>query len=367
MNIVLATSLDFNTVFPNFQSSVHQLSSALVPVAAVLCFAGLITAAIKAMHGNYMALFGKLITVAVIAAALGSVGTWTQQIVSGVDDLTTNQLGANPANVSQQFQALLASPTGQNTQGFWDKVMNPQATVAQAIAAVIIWITGKIAWLLRWWMTFAQAALLYFALALAPIFLGMFALDSMKQVGFRWTLGVVSIAIWPLGWAVADLMTQALLQRAADQSFVNAVGGNAGSTVTAFQTYVFILAVSIWVIITTIAAPVIISSAIMNGGAMIGQQLFGATVSGAASGVSMAGSMGSTAAMAAGGSAAMAAAGGGADGAGAGSGGGGGGGGAGGGGISSSASAGSAGIDASAPSTPRDVVGKAKALAAAMN
>ena len=114
-----------------------------------------------------------------------------------------------------------------------------------------------------WWSRLAQTGILYFALSLAPLFLGMFAIDSMKGVGFRWVLGVISICIWPLGWAVADIMTDGLLKNAANRDLIIAYGGTAAGGVAdqgnAVATYIFIIAASIWIIFSTVAAPLIIS------------------------------------------------------------------------------------------------------------
>lgn len=368
--ILLADASDFSSWFPDFATKVHTLSAAVVPVAAVLCFAGLVRASIAAMHGNYTQLFGKLVTVAAIAVAIGQIGSWTQQLAGGVNDLVVNQLNVNPANVSQEFQQILTSPSSQDSRGWWDKIMSPNATFAQAIAAVVVWLIGKIAWLIMWWSGIAQTSLLYFAISLAPIFLGMFAVDSMKQVGFRWALGVVSICIWPLGWAVADILTDGLLKNAANLDLVNATGGTAaagaGATANALQIYIVVLAASVWIIVSTIAAPVIISTAIISGGAMIGGQLFGAGVKGVNQGAAFAAntSMATSGGLA--GAAAIAGGGGGATASGGGGGTAGGTTGGGSAGTNRPASAGSAGVNASAPPTPIDVVAQAEAMAATL-
>ena len=359
--ILIADSgaVSFTTLFPDFISKVQSLSSALVPVAAVLCFAGLIFATLRFMQGDHMTLYKKLVAVAVIAVAIGSIWDWTSLIKDGVSDLVVNQLQADPSDVSNRFSTLLSSPLNQTGNGWWDAIFSPATTVADGISRLLIWIIGKTAWLIMWWSRLAQTAILYFALSLAPLFLGMYAIDAMKQVAFRWTLGMISVCIWPLGWAVADLMTDGLLKNAANHDLIIAYGGTAAGGLAdqgnAVATYIFIIAASIWIIFSTIAAPVIISKSIVSGGMMIGAQL----MSGAASAGQAAASK--AAGMAAGGASGAGVAGGAAGGAGAGSSAAGAGAGGGGG---ATASAGSAKVSAAAPATPTNVNAAAAAAAA---
>ncbi len=352
---MILANADFSTLFPDFLTGVQALSTTLVPVAAVLCFAGLVFATLRFMEGDKMTLYKKFVTVAVIAVAIGSIGDWSQQIVDAVSDLVTNTLHSDPSDVSNRFQAILAAnSTASGNTGWWSVIFSPSTTLADGVASLLVWLIGKTAWLIMWWSRLAQTAFLYFALSLAPLFLGMFAIDSMKGVGFRWVLGVISICIWPLGWAVADIMTDGLLKNAANQDLIAAYGGTAAGGVAdqanAVATYIFVIAAAIWVIFSTFAAPIIITKSIISGGAMIGAALFSAPVDAAKSAAGAANAMGTLTGATSGG----------------GGGGGGGGSGGGGGGGGATASAGSAKVNAAAPSTPSNVNAAAAAAAATL-
>lgn len=353
---MILANADFNTLFPDFVTGVQALSSTLVPVAAVLCFAGLVFATLRFMEGDRMKLYTKFVQIGVIVVAIGSIGEWSQQIMDGVNDLVVNTLHSDPADVSNRFQAILSTPaTTTGNSGWWNLIFAPSTTLADGVAVILVWLVGKTAWLIMWWSRLAQTAFLYFALSLAPVFLGMFAIDSMKGVGFRWVLGVISICIWPLGWAVADIMTDGLLKNAANQDLIAAYGGTAAGGVAdqanAVSTYIFVIAAAIWIIFSTFAAPLIISKSIISGGAMIGAALFSAPVDAAKSAASTANALGTlTGATGGGGS----------------SGGGGGGSSAVSGGGGATASAGSAKVNAAAPSTPSNVNAAAAAAAATL-
>ena len=125
-----AGAVTFSTLFPDFISKVQTLSSALVPVAAVLCFAGLVFATLRFMQGDHMTLYKKLVAVAVIAVAIGSIWDWTSLIKDGVSDLVVNQLQADPSDVFNRFSTLLSSPLNQTGNGWWDAIFSPATTVA---------------------------------------------------------------------------------------------------------------------------------------------------------------------------------------------------------------------------------------------
>ena len=104
------------------------------------------------------------------------------------------------------------------------------------------------------------------AYSFAPLFLGMLALRSTSNIGFRFIMGTVGILAWPLGWAAASIGTSNLIDVATEQGLVVV------SNVYGLQTMLAAAVVGGWIIITTLIAPVIIQSAVASG-AQIGSAL----------------------------------------------------------------------------------------------
>ena len=116
-----------------------------------MCFAGLdlrhVCASCKAIK---MTLYKKFVTVAVIAVAIGSIGDWTQHDRGwGFNDLVTNTLHADPSDVSNRFQAILAAPANADGQHLAGGIpsFNPATTLADGVASLLVWFIGKVAWL----------------------------------------------------------------------------------------------------------------------------------------------------------------------------------------------------------------------------
>ena len=128
----------------------------------------------------------------------------------------------------------------------------------------------------------------------------MLMVNATRGIAVRYVLGLFSLIMWPLGWAVANLMTDALLAAAADRTLYE-FGGVLGQASYAPQMLFFILVASIWLLGSTIGAPIIMSR-VLTSGAQIGAALLGGFAgsvvggaSGAAGGAALAGGGGAAA------------------------------------------------------------------------
>ena len=112
--------------------------------------------------------------------------------------------------------------------------------------------------------------------------------------------------MWPLGWAVAALVTQGILDFMTDPSFEYI---DPTSTLPDLQKTIGVAAVGFWIIFSTIAAPVIIQKVIADGALAGGELLSGGaqaaiqTATSTVSGAVAAAPLGPVAAVAAGGTA----------------------------------------------------------------
>jgi len=75
----------------------------------------------------------------------------------------------------------------------------------------------------------------------------------------KFILVTVGILLWPLGWGFASLVTDALLEIMAKESFVSATG------LEAFQNFIAVAFAGLWIIASTIAGPLVIQKMISEG------------------------------------------------------------------------------------------------------
>jgi hypothetical protein len=115
----------------------------------------------------------------------------------------------------------------------------------------------------------------------------MMAFPSLQIIGRRYLFNLVGIMLWPLGWGVAGLITQGMIDFMTDQSFLNAppTGGPVvGAIDYSLQNLMGLAFLGIWIIFSTIAAPTIIQNTITNGISAASSLFSGAFAAGSAAG-----------------------------------------------------------------------------------
>jgi hypothetical protein len=158
----------------------------------------------------------------------------------------------------------------------------------------VMWLLGFLASVIVFYAYLVQKFILYVGFALAPIFIGFLAVRTLHSIGVGFLLGYAGVLCWPIGWGAASLLTSGLIDFMSDQSFL-ASGGIGGAAGYGLQNLMGLAALAIWLISTTIAAPIIIQKAIATG-AQVGQGLAStattAGVAAVAAGTSAAASLG---------------------------------------------------------------------------
>ena len=120
------------------------------------------------------------------------------------------------------------------------------------------------------WGYIFQSVILNLGYALSPLLIGFMAIPALKQTGTRYLRILPAFYSWPLGWAVAALVTQGILDFMSDPSFEYL---DPTSTLPDLQKTIGAAAVGFWIIFSTIAAPIIIQK-VISSGALAGSELF---------------------------------------------------------------------------------------------
>ena len=227
---------------------------------------------------------------------LGQVDEWVFFLGNTVQEGVIDELGTDPRETHTRFGEIIANPQDESEDGSWyDFIFDTEAAVATALGRFLVYITAKISWLIVWWAYVIQKGFLYFGVALLPLFLPMFLLNATRGIAIRYVLGIIGILLWPLGWAVANLMTEGLLDNAADRTLFE-FSGVLGQASFGPQMIIFTIVASLWLVFSTLAAPVILGRVVTTG-SQIGAALLGGFMG--AAGAGMSGAVGGT--MAAGG------------------------------------------------------------------
>lgn len=234
----------------------------------------------------------------VLVVVLTFLVSWGNTITSVVDSTVKNTLKVDPTQIYSQYQSSLQmQKMPVSNASWWQKVFSVTATIFESLISAFLWVLGWIAGVIVFYAYLIQKIVLYMGYALSPIFVGFFAIGSLYDIAKRYILNLVGIMLWPLGWGVAGLITQGLIGFMTDQSFlhqegVDMLGGEiSGSDAYTLQNLLGAALLGIWIIFSTIAAPMIIARSIAFG-SLAGSQLMSGAARAGRAGISTATSTG---------------------------------------------------------------------------
>jgi hypothetical protein len=260
---------DFNTLFPNFLNLCGELNRVLTPVAIVLFVVGIVSSTVTGQRspGAYLRTIART---CVYVGVLASLQTWGNDVASAVDTTVKNTLQASPQDAQAQYQKALTIQKGTTDKKSWWDLLDAQSVfeaVLSAILTAFAWLAGVIVF----YAYLVQKFILYVGYGFAPVFIGFLAIRTLQSIGTSFLLGFVGVLCWPIGWGAASIMTKGLIAFMADQSILS-LGGATGAAGYALQNLLGVAALALWLIFSTIAAPIIIQKAISTG-TQIGQAL----------------------------------------------------------------------------------------------
>jgi hypothetical protein len=251
----------FDSIFPTFLAKCAELHTLLLSVAYALFVTGII---VTVVHGfTHEALLRLLSRILLLTSLLVFLPAWGNQIQNLLQDSILSGLGVDPSQVYQQFNQLLVIKRDPATQSSWWNVMAQLHNfTTDIIITAILWLVGQLASLMMFWGYIFQTVILNLGYALSPLLIGFMAIPALKQVGTKYLLNLVGVLLWPLGWAVAALVTQGILDFMTDPSFEYL---DPTSTLPDLQKTIGVAAVGFWIIFSTVAAPIIIQHVITDG------------------------------------------------------------------------------------------------------
>ena len=295
----------FDTIFPTFLAKCGELHTLLLSVAYALFVTGII---VTVHHQfSHKILLRLLVRILVLTSLLVFLPVWGNVIQNLLQASIISGLGVDPSQIYKQFLELLIIKRDPSTLSSWWNVLSQLHNITtDLIITVVLFLVGHFAsWMMFWGYIF-QKVILNMGYALSPLLIGFMAIPALKHTGARYLTNLAGVLLWPLGWAVAALVTQGMLDFISDPTLEYI---DPTSQLPDLQKTFGAAAIGFWIIFSTIAAPVIIQKTITSG-ALAATELFshGAqaavqTATSAVSGAVAAAPLGPVAAVAAGGAA----------------------------------------------------------------
>ena len=265
----------FESLFPTFLQKCAELNELLRIVAFMLFIVGTIMLVVHGFSGKTLML--HMVRLFVLTALLVMLPQWGNQVQQLVQTSILDGLGVDPSNVQDQYnQLLVVKRDAGGDHSWWDILGDLNGFTVEILISGVLWLVGEFASLLMFWAYIIQKFILFTSYALSPLLIGFMAIRAFRSVGSRYLMNIVGVLLWPLGWAVAALITQGILDFMTDPSFRFI---DPTATVDSLQATVGVVVVAFWIVFSTIAAPLVIQKVLTSGALAGGQLLAGAASS----------------------------------------------------------------------------------------
>ena len=262
----------FDSIFPTFLAKCADLHTLLLSVAFALFVTGIIVTVFHRF--THRAALNLLLRLLLLTSLLVFLPAWGNQLQSLLQNDVLSGLGVDPTQVYQQYNQLLVTKLNDSSStstSWWDIMGKLTSITVDLIVTAVLWLVGQFASLMLFWAYVFQKIILNLGYALSPLLIGFMAIPALKHIGSRYLLNLVGVILWPLGWAVAALFTQGILDFMTDQSFLTV---DPTSTLYTLQNMIGLAVAAFWIIFSTVAAPVVIQHVITSGaqagGALLG-------------------------------------------------------------------------------------------------
>ena len=258
----------FESIFPTFLQKCAELHELLCVVAFMLFIVGTILIVPHGFSAKSLAL--QMVRLLVLTALLVILPRWGNQVQQLMQTSILNGLGVDPSSVHDQYNQLLAvkRDTG-SERSWWDILGDLTGFTVETFISGVLWLIGQFASLLLFWAYIIQKFILFTGYALSPLLIGFMAIRPLRSVGSRYLLNLGGVLFWPLGWAVAALITQGVLDFMTDPSLKYL---DPTPVAYSLQTSFGVVVLAFWIAFSTIAAPLVIQK-VLSSGALAGSQL----------------------------------------------------------------------------------------------
>ena len=172
-----------------------------------------------------------------------------------------SMMGVDPTNVDDRFIAFIAGKTAADPNAsVWDIIWGTKS-IGTAICYAFLWLFGWLSWGVQYVIKLVGGVLLTAGWSLSPLFLSFFMLRPMTGVAQKYVMGLVALVLWPFGWVMAAVVTNAMLDAAATANLVPIIVSGAPLAAPALT----VLLIGAWMLVSSFLAPWITTKVFLMG------------------------------------------------------------------------------------------------------
>ena len=231
----------------------NRLFVLLLPVASLLVGVALVS--LFGSAGSFSEQMRGFVKIVAIVAFLANFDQAVQSTKEAVNIIVHEGLQATPEDIIQKFvQKLLATEDTDADEGFWSKVTQLGTHLFHAFLAGIITFGALVAMAVFFLAYVIQETVLEMGIALSPLFVGFLLLKSTRSIGAQFLLYMLAVALFPIGWGAAALVSDQLIDFVTTNQLVQ--GQDTGNALSfAMRQFFGALLLSAWMIASTLVVP----------------------------------------------------------------------------------------------------------------
>jgi len=163
--------------------------------------------------------------------------------------------------VDDRFVQFIAGKTAADpNSSVWDIIWGTKS-IGTAICYAFLWLFGWLSWGVQYVIKLIGDVLLTAGWSLSPLFLSFFMLRPMAGVAQKYIMGLVALVLWPFGWVMAAVVTNAMLDAAATANLVPIILSGAPLAAPALT----VLLIGSWMLVSSFLAPWITTKVLLMG------------------------------------------------------------------------------------------------------
>lgn len=281
---------DFDKMFPGFREVVLQAQLPFFLVAFTMIVYHTIKrlSAPGSSSGRNLRAIGSAVVFTLAVALCNKLLDQVDQIFIAISTELGNS-SQTPQVIEQKKEELIyalerdverqnsgASGGGGESRGFIYYLRNPGEAVNQGVESIVPDFGGivvefvsfflvlymKIASLIAWGFWLIQQFLYAFSLIFLPAMIAAISIGALSSIGTRYVMSVVGLLSWPLGWALINVGTEAMLTSVVETVKTNSTGWD-------LTTYLWAIAICsiipLWIILGYAFVPFVIQRMVTTG------------------------------------------------------------------------------------------------------
>lgn len=246
-------------------------------LAMVVCLAALVTSVSRAnFSGDVTGMIRHVVAVMLVSLCIMFMRDWLD-LAERIASAGLADLDADPRDTHEKFGELLS-------------LTRDGAALPSVILGIHTYsfpmILGWLGWFTVWVAWVIQEFALALAISVAPLMVSLLLLQATQGIGVRFIIGIIALALLPLGWVVFDIFTKFLLRLAESVTDFDRLPLGIG-TGASILIDVLVSIAGVYTFISTLFAPIAMYR-LFNSGASIGVSAVQSMQASASTGISQA-------------------------------------------------------------------------------